>query len=215
VIGVYVHCTLHWPAVPVRTFVVQAIPSSQVAGQFPSHVSMPSTTPFPQLGEQSLSFVALHPGAQQPSPFVHVVIAGWVHCRLHWAALPTSTSFVQEFPSFGHVLGQLPSQSSPISTMPLPQTGMQPSSLFALQPGPQQPSPAVHVVIAGWLHTTLQDEGSPLSTSRVQVLPSSAHVAGQFPSHVSLPWTMPSPQKASQLSSSSKLHPTGQQPSPS
>jgi hypothetical protein len=75
VMGVCPHC--RWQAAPVSTSVVQATMSLQaaaLAGQLPSHASMPSTTPLPQLGEQSASLVALHPGAQQPSPPVHVVM---------------------------------------------------------------------------------------------------------------------------------------------
>jgi hypothetical protein len=152
----------------VRTFVVHAIPSSHVAGQFPSQVSEGSTVPFPQVGEQSLSWLALQPGAQQPSPPVHVVIGGCVHCRLHCAAVPIKTSAVQLFPSSAQVVGQFPSQISPDSTTLFPQIGVQLSSLLALQPGAQQPSDAVHVVIAGWLHTTSQLAGEPVRTSLVQ-----------------------------------------------
>jgi hypothetical protein len=60
---------------PIRTSVVHAFMSLQVAGQCPSHVSPDSTAPFPQVGVQLLSLLALHPAAQHPSPFVHVVIA--------------------------------------------------------------------------------------------------------------------------------------------
>jgi hypothetical protein len=62
---------------------------------------------------------------------------------------------VHAFPSLGQDVGQLPSQTSPVSTTPLPQNGMQLSSLFALHPAAQQPSPAVHVVIGTNVHATL------------------------------------------------------------
>jgi hypothetical protein len=138
VIGGNEHCTLHIAAAPLRTFVVQAFMSSHVAGQLPSHVSGGSTTLLPQPTEQSLSFVELQPGAQQLSPFVHIVIGGCVHCRLHIATEPVSTSLVHEFPSSGQVVGQFPSQSSPISTTLLPHIGAQFASLTMLQPIGQQ-----------------------------------------------------------------------------
>jgi hypothetical protein len=141
---------------PVSTSFVQGFPSfGHVIGQLPSQVSPISTIMFPQLVEQSLSLVELQPGAQHPSPFVHVVICGCVHCRSHVAAEPVSTSFVHTLPSFGHVVGQFPSQSSPISTTMFPHVGAQLPSLFALQPGAQQPSPPVHIVTGVCVQTTL------------------------------------------------------------
>ena len=55
---------------------VQALPSLQVVGQVDpgSQVSPGSTTPLPQLGEQSESVFALHPAGQQPSPATQVVM---------------------------------------------------------------------------------------------------------------------------------------------
>jgi hypothetical protein len=153
-IGGYEHTTLHCPDVPVRTFVVHEFMSSHVAGQFPSHVSPDSTTLLPQAGVQLLSLFALQPGAQQPSPPVHVVIAGYEQTTLHVAAAPARTFVVHEFPS-SHVAGQLPSHVSPDSTTPLPHTAVQLLSFVWLQPGAQQPSPFVQVVIAGCVHTTL------------------------------------------------------------
>jgi hypothetical protein len=50
------HCTLHCPAEPVRTSVVQAFISLQPVGQFPSHVSGGSTIMLPHMAEQSSSF---------------------------------------------------------------------------------------------------------------------------------------------------------------
>jgi hypothetical protein len=59
---------------------------------------------------------------------------------------PIDESFVHALPSL-QLDGQLPSQISPISTAPLPQTGVQSESLLALHPVAQQPSPPVHVVM--------------------------------------------------------------------
>ena len=53
-----------------------------------SQVSPASTTLLPQTGEQSLSMLALHPGAQQPSPLVQTMIGVWTHCAVQVAALP-------------------------------------------------------------------------------------------------------------------------------
>jgi hypothetical protein len=55
---------------------VQAIWSSQLVGQLPSHVSPGgSTTLFPHVAEQALSFVLLHPRGQHVSLLLHMVIA--------------------------------------------------------------------------------------------------------------------------------------------
>jgi hypothetical protein len=75
VIGVFVQRALQPVGVPVSTSFVQLFPSPQLVGHPPSQVSPPSMTPFPQTGEQSESLLALQPGAQQPSPPVHIVIA--------------------------------------------------------------------------------------------------------------------------------------------
>jgi hypothetical protein len=199
----------------VRVSVVQPSPSVQVAAQLPSQVSPISTTPFPQLAEQSLSFPELHPGAQQPSPFVHIVIAGCVHRTSQVPGVPVRTSLVQTMPSSAHVVGQLPSQVSVPSTTPLPHIAMQFGSLLALQPGAQQLSPPMHIVIGGCVHWTLHCVGVLVSTSLVHAIPSSGHVVGQFPSQVSPISTMSLPQLAEQSSSFVEVQPGAQQPSPS
>jgi hypothetical protein len=102
----------------------------------------------PHTAAQLLSFVMLQPDGQQPSPLVHVVIAGYEQATLHDADEPVRTFVVHEFMS-SHVAGQFPSHVSPISTTPLPHVGMQLLSLVMLQPDGQQASPFVHVVIAG------------------------------------------------------------------
>jgi hypothetical protein len=83
------------------------------------------------------------------------MIASWMQEALQLEALPTSVSVVQTFPSSQRV-GQLPSQTSPGSTRPLPQVGEQLSSLATLQPAAQQPSPDMHIVIGVWAQTMLQ-----------------------------------------------------------
>jgi hypothetical protein len=182
-----------------------------VVGQFPSQSSPDSTTPLPHLGVQLLSLFALQPGAHQPSPFVHVVIAGCVHNRLHVAAEPVNTSPVHEFPSSGQVVGQFPSQSSPDSTTPLPHIGMQFASLFALQPVGQHESPAVHVVIGVNVHVRVHIV--PVRASVVQEF-ASLHDVGQFPSQASPDSITPFPQTGVQFGSLFALQPGAQQPSP-
>jgi hypothetical protein len=193
---------------------VHAFASVQDVGQLPSHVSSPSVIPLPHDAEQLLSFVELHPGAQQPSPFVHVVIDGYEQTTLHDPGEPVRTFVVQTLPS-SHVAEQLPSHVSPPSTIPFPQTALQSLSVAEqLPPEGQQPSPSVHCVTGGCVHWTLQLSGDPVSRSNVQASLSLAQVTGQLPSHVSSPSTTPSPHVARHSVSSAGVHPTGQHPSP-
>lgn len=75
------HCEIAWwlqaalqfDALPVWASSVQAFPSLQSTGQLPSQVSPVSTTPLPQLAEQSESLLLVHPAGQQPSPPAHCV----------------------------------------------------------------------------------------------------------------------------------------------
>jgi hypothetical protein len=69
---------------------VQALLSLQEVGQedFGSQVSPFSTTPLPQVGEQSESLLALHPAGQQPSPATQVVMEVWLQATLQLALLP-------------------------------------------------------------------------------------------------------------------------------
>ena len=64
----------------------------QEVGQedFGSQVSPFSTTPLPQLGEQSESLLALHPAGQQPSPETQVVMVVWLQDTLQLALLPVT-----------------------------------------------------------------------------------------------------------------------------
>ena len=95
-----------------------------------SQSSPGSTTPLPHTGMQLLSLLALHPDAQQPSPLVQVeMVPDATHCR--WQPVPWSAYAVQ--PMLAHMLGQLPSQTSPDSMTLLPQNGRQSLSLSELQ----------------------------------------------------------------------------------
>ena len=69
---------------------MQALPSLHEVGQedFGSQVSPGSTTPLPQVGEQSGSVLALHPAGQQPSPVTQVVTEVWLQVTLQLALLP-------------------------------------------------------------------------------------------------------------------------------
>ena len=81
---------------PLSTSAVQASPSLQLFGQFAggSQVSPDSTTPFPQLGEQSVSVREVHPAGQHPSPPRHIVTSEWLQAAEQLAALPVMTSVV-------------------------------------------------------------------------------------------------------------------------
>jgi glutaredoxin-related protein len=216
--GVLVHRRLHVAALPVWVSVVQAFPSLHVTGQLPggSHVSGGSTTPFPQTGAQSVSFRALHPGAQHPSPPTQATMGVLVHRRSQVAALPVWESAVQAFPSL-HVAGQLPGGShvSGDSTTPFPHRGRQSLSTRALQLAGQQPSPPEHAVIAVCVHTRLQVAALPVCPSTVQAFPS-LQVAGQLPggSHVSGGSTTLLLHTGAQSVSFRALHPGAQHPSP-
>jgi len=221
VTGVFVQRTSQVPAAPVFTSVVQALPSLQVDGQLPSHTSPGSTTLLPQCAEQSVSVAALQAEGQHPSPPAQAVMGSWTHASVQVEALPVEWSAVQASVS-AHESGHAPgwpgpmplSQVSPDSTAPLPHEALQSVSVFALQAAGQQPSPAVQAVTGVFVHTTSQLEGEPLRTSVVQALPS-LQVAGQLPSHFSVPSTMPLPHRGWQSESLTALQPPGQQPSPS
>jgi hypothetical protein len=160
VMAVWLHATLQLALLPVIRSMVQALPSSQVVGQvdFGSQVSPPSTTPLPQVTEQSESLLALHPAGQQPSlKAAQVVIPVWLQATLQLALLPVILSMVHVLASSQEV-GQddAGSQVSPGSTTPLPQVGEQSESLLALHPAGQQPSLPTQVVMEVWLQATLQ-----------------------------------------------------------
>jgi hypothetical protein len=216
VMGEKLHAAEQLAALPVRRSMVQALPSLQLVGHVDgrSQVSPVSTTPFPQLGEQSLSLLALHPGAQHPSPDLHSVMGEKLHAAEQLAALPVKWSMVQALPSLqlvGHVDGK--SQVSPTSTTPFPQLGEQSLSLLALHPGAQHPSPDLHSVMGEKLHAAEQLVALPVSESMVQALPSLqlvGHVEGK--SQVSPVSTTPFPQLGEQSLSLLALHPGAQPP---
>ena len=74
--AVLLQAALQLAALPVMVSTVQPSPSSQLVGQLAcgSHVSPGSTTPLPQLCEQSSSSAGLQPAGQQPSPLAHDTI---------------------------------------------------------------------------------------------------------------------------------------------
>jgi hypothetical protein len=93
---------------------------------------------------QSGSVIAVQLTGQQLSPPTQaVILPESTHCRWHCA--PCNVRIVQAW--FAHCVGQLaPSQSSPISSTPLPQTGVQLLSFTALHPFGQQLSSFTHAV---------------------------------------------------------------------
>jgi hypothetical protein len=198
-IGACAHCTLQFAALPVSVSRVHALLSLHEAGQFPSHRSGDSTTPLPHVAEQSSSFRALHASLQQPSPFAQAVISGFWQVTSQSKERPVRTSPVQELASL-HLTGQFPSQVSPSSTTPLPQTAMQSVSDPASHRAGQQPSPFEHDVFGALVHSAWQPP-VPIGMSIVQAIPSS-HEIGQAPgwpgsisvSQSSSQLTMPSPQ---------------------
>jgi hypothetical protein len=179
------------PAEPVEPSIVQELPSMQLAGQLPSQVSPDSTTPLPHLTVQSLSLVELQPGAQQPSPPAHWVIALCPHASVQAPAEPLVVSAVQALPS-SQLAGQLPSQVSPVSTAPLPHRTLQSLSLLLLQLPGQHPSAVVHEPMGVCWQTTLHACAVPVKASAVQAFVS-VHVVGQLPSHFSPVSTTPLP----------------------
>jgi hypothetical protein len=216
---------LRWQPLPVTAPFLQVCDEQDV-GQSPSQSSPLSTTPLPQTGLQSLSLLALQPEGQQPSLFLQAVMV----TKLHLAEQPPpfcSVSLVQALLSL-QLVGHLPapevmpmSQSSPLSTAPLPQLTEQSLSLLLVQPDGQQPSPSLHCWICVFLHWALQLPG--LSRSSWVQLSLSSQEVGHAPG---LPATMPLsqaspassaplPQLAEQSLSLLLVQPEGQQLSPS
>lgn len=210
-LGSWTHSALHCPAAPVSTW--QALIAAQEAaeGQLPSHVSLPSTTPFPQEAEQSESLSEVQPAGQHPSPLLQALTVVYVHVTLQLPALPVSVSVVHELPS-SHEPGQLPSHDSPLSWTAFPQTGLQSESVSDVQPAGQQPSELSEHVLATLAQTRSQVAADPVLLSVVQTLPSS-QLAGQLPSHSSPDSVMPLPQEGEQSGSLFALQPGAQQPS--
>ncbi len=170
---------------------MQAMPSSQPVGQAPSQVSLPSTRPLPQEAEQSLSVATLQPAGQQPSPWTQAVTGSYVQRALQLAAAPVIASRVQARPSL-HEVGQLPSQTSPGSGVPLPQRGWQSESVSVEQPTGQQPSLSMQWIVGSFEQRAVQASGVPIIRSVEQASPSS-QLFGQAPTPDSMPGSHCSP----------------------
>jgi len=97
------------------------------------------------LQTQSESTPAVHPTGQHPSPPWHEVMFEKEHCAEQVAAAPVSVSRVQALLSL-QVVGQFPSQTSPVSTVPFPQVVLQSASVALVHPAGQHPSPPVQAV---------------------------------------------------------------------
>lgn len=110
--------------------------SSHDTGQLPSgsHVSPASTVPLPQLGEQSLSSMALQAAGQHPSSSVQSSTTVTSHATSQVSGVPESMSEVHALLS-SQTVGQLPggSHDSPASTTPFPHAGA------AVAPAPPVP----------------------------------------------------------------------------
>ena len=118
-------------------------------------------------------------------------------------------------PWFGQDVGQLPSQSSPASTTPLPHTGVQSTSVIELHtpPAGQHASPVgEHDVM---VPTSTHCRWHPEPCSWRWVHPWFGQLAGQLPSQVSPDSMTPLPHAGAQLLSLVELQvprpPPGQQ----
>src|SRR5262249_24116851 len=107
--GVVVHANVQLATEPAftRTWSLSFTQASDCVWQVEggSHVSPASTAELPQVIVQSLSLLALHPAAQQPSPLVHVAMTVvFTHLAEHAAAVPCSARSWQAIA--GHTVGQ-------------------------------------------------------------------------------------------------------------
>lgn len=165
----------------------------------------------PAGGAQSLSLLKSELAGQQPSPFTLVaIVVVWqstLHCVSEPVSLPT------EHPFDGQLVAQSPSQSSPFSLMPFPQTGAQSESLFALAPSGQHPSPLLAAVIVDVLHVTLHICGEPWSLPGWQAS-TVGHDVLQLPSQISPESITPLPHDTGQSLSVPEFASVGQHMSP-
>lgn len=144
----FVQTTLHCSGVPVRRSFVHGSPSSHDVGHGlvlldGSHVSVPLTTPSPQLAEHSESSPLLQPFGQQPSPGLQAVISDVSQVAEHFDASPSMDVVMQASLDWQLAeVGQLEGGShvSPPSSTPLPHVGLQSGSLSELPSLGQQPS---------------------------------------------------------------------------
>jgi hypothetical protein len=159
-------------------------------------------------GPQSESRDIVHPEGQHPSPFAQVVMGVEVHIA---AQVPPPVSEARAQALMGEqVVGHAPvmpaampvSQSSPVSTTPLPQRTAQSLSLVELHVEGQHPSALMHPVMGVVSQTAAQ---VPAPVSRVVLhVPVDAHDRGHAPvmpaamavSHDSPTSTRPLPQVA-------------------
>jgi hypothetical protein len=124
--------TLHVAAEPVCTSVVHTSPSSHVSGQrgaaSRSQVSFASKVPFPQLAEQSASFMELQPGGQQSSPPRQVVFAVSAHLLLHDLAEPvlTGSRHLSSITQVPQVSGGSQTRRVRVCSLPLPASSQLP-----------------------------------------------------------------------------------------
>jgi hypothetical protein len=202
---------MHVPAFN-STSMVQALLSLQVVGHVlsGSHTSPGPITPSPQSTVQSLSFVALHPGTQQPSgaALSHARIAWFVQVTLQRSLVPVRVSIVHALWSsqlVGQWVLELSSQASVGPNKPSPQSSPPGGAQSVSWPcvasptrahlsAKQQPSPLAHVLIGMCVQIASHLLAEPLTRSIVQGLLSLQLAGvGQFPSHNSLPSTFPSP----------------------
>jgi hypothetical protein len=162
VIATCAQATLQLLAEPVGKSWVQGFPSSQDIAQgssaLPGSQSSPaaiSTTPLPQLAEQSLSLSCEQLAGQQLSPPMQASIGCMTQMAVQLAASPSIVALRHALaPAQDPAVGQVSigSQVSSASRIPLPHRAAQSMSLLASVPAGQQPSPD----IALWIRYPMQ-----------------------------------------------------------
>src|SRR6185369_15780713 len=191
VTGTWLQAVLQWAASPVRRSTVQWSPSSghevgQLVGG--SQVSPAPILPSPHVAAQSESVTLVHPGGQQRSPPRQAVRGAWLQARVQPAAVPEVKSAVQASLS-SHDAGQAPgwpgvmprSQASSGPSTPSPHSAGQSSSLAAVQPGGQHPSPEAQAEMIVVVQRAVQVVAVPASRTIAQA-PPGGQEAGQAPS---------------------------------
>lgn len=109
--AVFVHWKEHVSTVPVNPSVVQALPSSHEVGQLPSQASPVSTTPLPQVFEQSASLAAEHPSEQQSSAVMEHATGDVMQRAVQPSGSPAKTD-MKHMGASSQVSGQAPSPDS-------------------------------------------------------------------------------------------------------
>ena len=131
---------------------------------------------------------------------------------LHVSGAPANRSVVQALASLQEVGQSAPSQTSPLSRVPLPQVGEQSLSFASVQPGGQHPSPLPHWVTTEYTQLAVQFSPLPIKVSAVLALASS-QLIGQSASQTSLISRRPLPQREEQSLSTEISQPAAQHPS--